>query len=199
MSSLPDFIKHTYILLLVGIGTYLTGTFVALSIELSILAIIASFILLFCVIFTNNIIAFLIFTFTIGLSHHHFFEKMNMIDPFIIQESSIITFVIFGGLTIFALTSATYTNFLFKSILHIVLSSLILISLINIFVRNTFIEVLIIYSSIVIFSVFVVIDTQKILETGYKHPVKCALELFLDFINIFVNITRMMLKIKKKD
>lgn len=195
---IPSQIVQTYILLSLSFGTYLIGAFITAPVYLSFVCMAMSFVMLFVVIATDHPISLMGFSFVIGLSHHQMFNYVNLIDPSIITEALAATLMVFIGLTYFAVKSPNYNAFRFYGIMYSALSTLIFVGILNLFIKNSVIELLSMYASIVIFSIYTIIDTQSMIERRHT-PVQAATHLFLDFINLFLNLIKLLKNMKKKD
>lgn len=198
-TTLPDSIIQTYMLLTLSIASYLIGAYKFSTIEHSIFAIFASLIFLIVTLNTKIPMALIAFAFTLGVSHHHYLMYLNIEDPTIIHEALSVTMLIFLGLSIFAASTVDYYAFAFNGILVSGLMTLIWLYLFNTYYQNTLLEFFIIYVSIMIFTIYVVADTYNLLKNYHHGPIEHATELFLDFINIFINLVRLLRYLKKKN
>jgi len=199
-SNIPNLVVNVYGLVFISILSFLLGAYMfnhIISNVMAFVAIIATFPLLFAVIFSESPLMMVIFAFVMGFSYHPVFAQIEMIDDTIIPEALCITLVLFIGLTFFALSCPDLVSFQFYGFLHSALSTLIVIGIVNIFYQNSFIELATIYVSIVVFSGFVIYDTQNLFHST-RSPVHHALHLFLDFINLFIDIIRLLTKEKLK-
>ena len=118
---------------------------------------------------------------------------------FVVFELSSIAYTFLGTAAIFGImaligknTKADLTSF--GTILVVSLLICLVVSLINIFIGNTMLEVGIDVAIILIFMGFTVYDINKIMiyqnqcEDSEKFYVYGAMELYLDFINLFIRI-----------
>jgi modulator of FtsH protease len=77
--------------------------------------------------------------------------------------------------------------------LFITLIVVIVGSLLNIFwLHNPWMQVGIAGVSAILFSMFILYDTQNIIQGNYGHPVDGALALYLDFINLFTSLLHIL-------
>lgn len=104
-----------------------------------------------------------------------------------------VTFVVFFGLAFYA--SHTKRNFLaLGSVLFWGLLALLLVSIVGIFIHATALQIAITVGGLFIFSGYVLYDVQLMrsgLLTEEDIPMM-VLDLFLDFINLFLYILRML-------
>ena len=189
---LPETICQTYALLAISIATYLVGSFVN-TFEFYYLSIVATFISLFLLIFTDKPIFLFIMAFCMGQVHMPVLTYLNAVNPMIVTEALSLTCLLFMGLTCFAFTTENYNIFAMYGTLYSLLSTALWIGLFNIFFfQNSLVEILLTYISISIFSIYVVVDTQYLMINSGKSPVQHAASLFLDFANLFVNILNIL-------
>ena len=200
--GLPDTVSQTYLLVLGSIGLYLVGAYLPLSIDLIALlmvpAIIASFIFVIMVSVTEQPIYLFAMAFSLGIIHTPVFLVADLIDPTIITEALVATFMVFVGLTYLAFNTSEYDTFALYGFLYSALSTMIWLGLFNIFVQNDIVEILVTYFSILMFSGFIIVDTHEMLKDKTRSPVRHATQLFLDFINMFINLLDLLADLKKK-
>ena len=146
---------------------------------------------------------FLLYSFMTGLTISF---VLFLYDPMAIILAFSTTLVIFTVMTIFGYTTKenllSYGKFLFIGLI-----SIIIVSLINIFLKSPALYWIISYVSVVIFTALIGYDMQKIKrslihnsygdsETLSKISILGALELYLDFVNLFLNLLRIFGKKK---
>ena len=71
-------------------------------------------------------------------------------------------------------------------VLFVALILLIVASIVNMFIMDTMFQVVISSLAAVIFSGFILYDTQNIIKGHYETPIDGAIALYLDFFNLFV-------------
>lgn len=117
---------------------------------------------------------------------------MPALDGSLVYQALGATVAMFMGLTVVAFTSKKDFSFL-KGILTAALFGLIALMVINIFVQSSAFSMGITLLGIVIFSGYILHDTQKIMR---KYPsnehVAGAITLFYDFVMLFVFILRLL-------
>lgn len=143
---------------------------------------------------TTSRIMFLTYSFISGLTFSSIFIAYNMssiIFVFLISALLFLIFAILGYVTKLDLTSVG--TFLLMALIGIVICSII-----NIFVGNGTFEIVICSISILIFLGFTAYDVNKIKQLQDIYPdedslaIVGALELYLDFINIFLDLLRIV-------
>lgn len=119
----------------------------------------------------------------------------------VVARAFLTTALMFGGMSIYAMTTKRDLSRM-GSILVMALIGMVLASLINLFVKSEAIYYLLSYVGVALFCGLTAWDTQKIIrlnnEYGYemdedtfvKLSIICALQLYLDFINIFLYLLR---------
>lgn len=146
---------------------------------------------------------FLLYSFMTGLTLSF---VMFLYDPTAILLAFSTTVVIFLVMTIFGYF--TKENLLgFGRMLMVGLVSIVIVSVINIFLKSPSLYWIISYAAVAIFTALIGYDMQKIKlsliqnsygdsETLSKIAIIGALELYLDFVNLFLNLLRIFGKKK---
>lgn len=200
-SALAAFIKQTYQLfaasLLAGAAgayvgvTTLVPLFVGAGIGAPLVILVVAIGLLFamraCIHRTPlNLILLFAFTFLLGASLTpllHNTLQMSGGDA-IVAQAFALTAVAFGALSIFAMnTKRDFTTF--GKALFIVLIVVICASLLNLFLQSGVFQLAISSAVAILFSFYVLYDTQNIVRGNYTHPIEGAVALYLDFLNMF--------------
>jgi FtsH-binding integral membrane protein len=119
-------------------------------------------------------------------------------------------FTAFMGAAVMFVTMSVYGYFTKRDLsnmgdmLFIALIAIIIASIINIFIGSTVLQMVISAIAIVIFLAFTAYDTQTIREQlmdgdDYRVEILGALNLYLDFINLFVNLLQLIGVAPKSD
>ena len=200
--NLASFIKTTYQLfagsLLVGAAGAYVGMDIPAIKEFYWGFVILEFILIFAIGFAKNkpgLNMFMLFAFalvsglTMSVLVGHFISSGA---SNIVVNALILTTVAFGGLSVFAMNTTkdftTMGKFLFITLIVIIVASLL-----NVFwLHNPWMQVGIASISAILFSAFILYDTQNIINGNYETPVDGALALYLDFINLFVSLLQIL-------
>ena len=146
---------------------------------------------------TTAKICFLIYSFVTGLTFSTIFviyELTSIIYVFGITALLFGIFAIFGHFTKLDLTKIS--TFLLMGLLGVIICSII-----NMFLGNSTFDLIITIISIIIFLAYTAYDMQKIKRSINILPeenlaVISALELYLDFINLFLDLLRLFGKSK---
>lgn len=106
-----------------------------------------------------------------------------------------LTTLVFGGLTVYAFTTKRDFSFL-RGFLVVATFGLLGAIIISFFVQSTVLGLIISVFGVLLFSGYVLFDTQKILKTYPNNEhVAASVELFTDFVLLFVYILRTILYI----
>ena len=133
----------------------------------------------------------------------NFINVMEINCPGAIRLSMTITIIIFSTMSLLSGRIKNRIGFYFSSILFSCINSLVIVHLLHYLFDIFPINYLLnfdIYFGITLFSLYVCFDTQKIIydvNNNLKDTEYHSLELFLDFINIFIRIFLMFVKGKK--
>lgn len=110
----------------------------------------------------------------------------------IIGNAFLMTSVLFGALSIFAINSKKDFSSWGKP-LFITLIVIIVLSLINYFLLSSpLLHIVISAAVLLLFSLFTIYDTQNLANGAYDSEVEAALSLYLDFFNIFVSLLQLL-------
>jgi len=203
-----SFIQKVYSLFLLGLFTSIGGALVTLSNRDFAMAVLSHYwiglIVYFGVFFACmalrktpgvNIVALLGFTFVSGifLSPALMAAAARAGGSFdVVYQAAGITVSIFVGLTAFTFISKKDFSFL-GGVVTIGIFAVIGIMLVNLFVHSAAADLAIAWVSSVLFSLFILYDTSRIMHTHESDEyVSGALSLYLDFINLFLAILRIL-------
>ncbi|MDR1975736.1 MAG: Bax inhibitor-1/YccA family protein [Campylobacteraceae bacterium] len=109
----------------------------------------------------------------------------------IVANAFILTTVAFGSLSVFAMNTKRDFGSLGK-FLFISLIVLIVASIINIFTSSPLLYTIISAAGAILFSIYILYDTQNIIKGAYETPIEGAISLYLDFLNLFIFILRLL-------
>lgn len=135
-----------------------------------------------------------------------FFEGMSLgpllyvaafIDPALIVTAFLGTVAVFACFTASALIAQRRSYLYLGGILGSAVTLLLVLGLANMFFRSVNIFLVELYGGLLVFSGYVVFDTQLILEKaeyGSKDVVGHAATLFIDFVGIFVRILIILMR-----
>lgn len=139
---------------------------------------------------TTATICFFLYSFLTGVTFSSIFvvyKIESIIFVFLISSILFILFALFGRYTKMDLTKIG--TYLFMGLIGIILCTII-----NLFLKNSMFDLIITCISLIIFLIYTAYDIQKIkrlcyeIEDEHKLSIIGALELYLDFINIFLDL-----------
>jgi len=209
IENINEFVKRTYQLLagslIAGaVGAYVGMGFVShmVSINGGLTftywgAVILEFVLLIGLMFAKNktplnLVLLFAFTFMTGFTLSPtlaMFITANM--GYVIGEAFILTALAFFGLTIFAMnTKRDFTTI--GKILFITLLVIIGAGILNIFLKLPLLQLIIASVSAIVFSFFILYDTQNIIRGNVSSEVEAAVALYLDFLNLFISLLEIL-------
>lgn len=109
----------------------------------------------------------------------------------IVANAFMLTTAIFGGISLFALSTTKDFSAMGKP-LFIALIILVVGSVVNIFLGSPILQTLIAAAGALIFSLFILFDTQNIIRGAYSSPIEAAISLYLDFFNLFISLLQLL-------
>ncbi len=140
-----------------------------------------------------NLMALFVFTFVTGVSLVPMLARLiGMGSGATIGTAFLMTSVLFGALSLFAINSKTDFSSWGKP-LFITLIVVIIASLINMFVLHSpLMHVVMSAGVLLLFGLFTIYDTQNIANGAYDSPVDAAVSLYLDFLNMFTSLLSLL-------
>ncbi len=101
------------------------------------------------------------------------------------------TTIVFGLMSVYALKTKNDLANMGK-MLFIALIVVVVCSLINLFLGSPMFQVVIAGASAILFSLYIAYDTQNIVKGMYDSPIDAAVDLYLDFLNVFISILQII-------
>jgi len=133
-----------------------------------------------------------------GMSLGPLMEHTLHVDPSILVTAFLATTTIFACFTLSALFAKRRSYLYLGGVLSSALSALFLLSVLSIFVNNPLVRSVQLYLGLFMFCGYILFDTQLIIERvqtmGDTDYVWHAVELFTDFVAIFVRIVIILLE-----
>ncbi len=146
--------------------------------------------------FKKDVLSYSLFTFLTGLTLVPVIGSLigaGLVG--IIFQAFIGTLIIVALLTFYTLT--TIKNYLaFRDILFYILIGVVVISLINLFLGNSILSLIISIVVMVLFSFFIIVDTQEVLYTDID-PLMAACSLYLNILNMFIALLNILTSLSK--
>ena len=202
-SSLGIFIKQTYQLFAASLLAATAGAYVGLGMAEAISSwffglVILEFGLLFGLYAAKkkaglNLILLFGFTFVSGLTLVPLLTNTLGMPggASIVANAFMLTTVAFGGLSMFAMNTKRDFSVMGK-MLFITLIVVVVASVMNIFFQSSIMQLVIASVSAILFSAFILYDTQNIIKGRYETPIEGAIALYLDFLNLFVALLQIL-------
>lgn len=196
-------LRETYKFVFLGIFTCIMGCIVGLPYAANISTavwigfIVLEFAALFLFMFKKNALTYALFTLISGITLIPVISSFLGANlGYVIIQALIGTLSIVGLLTVYTLT--TKKDYMqFSTILFYILIGVIILSILNIFFGNSLFSLLISSIVVVLFSFYIIMDTQEVLYTDIE-PLDAAMNIYLDILNIFVSLLN-ILGILEKD
>lgn len=198
-AQLMSFLKATYQLFAGSLLAATAGAYIGLDMVSTIASwywglVILEFILLFALFAVKNkpginLAVLFGFTFMSGLTITPLLSNILAMPAgaSIVAQAFLMTSVAFGGISMFAMTTKKDFSGMGK-MLFIALIILIVGSISNIFFQSPLLQLGIAGVGALLFSAFILYDTQQIIKGGFETPIEAAIALYLDFFNLFVSL-----------
>ncbi|MFP6336090.1 Bax inhibitor-1/YccA family protein [Helicobacter pylori] len=201
-SELVSFVKTTYkffagSLLLATIGALLGLMNFQAVVQYKWVFFIAEIAALFGLMFSKSkpgLNLFMLFAFT-SLSGVTLVPLLGMVIAKAglgaIWQALGMTTIVFGLMSVYALKTKNDLANMGK-MLFIALIVVVVCSLINLFLGSPMFQVVIAGASAILFSLYIAYDTQNIVKGMYDSPIDAAVDLYLDFLNVFISILQII-------
>ena len=209
-ADIMAFLKTTYQLFASSLLAATAGAYIGLGMVSVISSwywglVILEFALLFGIYAVKdkpgiNLAVLFAFTFVSGLTITPLLSSIfNMPSgASIVAQAFLMTSVAFGGISMFALTTKRdYSNM--GKMLMIAVIILIVGSISNIFIGSPILQLGIAMVGALVFSAFILYDTQQIIKGGFSTPIEAAIALYLDFLNLFISLLQIFAAFNNKD
>lgn len=145
-----------------------------------------------------NKILYFVFSFISGLTLTPILAKAISIDPAIVLNSFLLTSIIVGSLSMYAMnTKKDYQGM--GQYLFIALIALIVAGLLNLFFQSPIMHLVLSFISALLFSAYLVYDTQNIVKGRFESPMMAAIGVYIDILNIFVSILSIFINLTSSD
>jgi len=203
-SASVDFMKKTYQLLAASMiaaaaGAYVTMPYAMAVMQYKWLIFGAELLVLFFGLGLSrgkpglNLAMLFLFTFLTGVSLVPLLATIiGMGNGALIGNAFLMTSVLFGALSLFAINSKTDFSSWGKP-LFIVMIVVLVASLVNyFFLQSSLMHIFITAAILILFGLFTIYDTQNIANGAYDSPVDAAVSLYLDFLNMFTAILQLL-------
>ncbi len=209
-ANLVAFLKSTYQLFASSLLAATAGAYIGLDMVTTIKSwywglVILEFALLFGLYAVKdkpgiNLAVLFGFTFISGLTITPLLSSVFMMPggASIVAQAFLMTSVAFGGISMFALTTKKDYSFMGK-MLFIAVIIMIVASLSNIFFQSPILQLAISGVGALVFSAFILYDTQQIIQGGFSTPIEAAIALYIDFLNLFVSLLQILAAFNSKD
>ncbi len=209
-ADLMAFLKSTYQLFASSLMAASAGAYIGLDMVSAISSwywglVILEIALLFGIYAVKdkpgiNLAVLFAFTFVSGLTITPLLSSVfNMPGgASIVAQAFLMTSVAFGGISMFALSTKRDFSGMGK-MLMIAVIILIVGSLSNIFFQSPILQLAIAGVGALVFSAFILYDTQQIIKGGFSTPIEAAIALYLDFLNLFISLLQIMAAFNSKD
>jgi modulator of FtsH protease len=201
--DLAAFIKRTYQLFAASILAAAAGAYIGMQMAPAIATwfwglVILEFGALLGLYFTRskpglNLIMLFIFTFLSGLTLAPLLSAILALPAGaqILTNALILTGLAFGGLSLFAINTtkdfSSWGRYLFITLIIIMVASIV-----NIFLGNPLLQTLIAAIGAILFSFYILYDTQNIIRGNFSTPTEAAVALYLDVLNLFISLLQLL-------
>jgi len=112
-------------------------------------------------------------------------------DPNILVNALLSTSVAVGAISLYAMNTkrdfSGMGKYLFVALIVIVVASIA-----NIFIQSSGFHLMLSIGSGILFSFYLIYDTQNVVNNNFDHPMTAAVGIYLDILNIFLSILNIL-------
>lgn len=202
MKALIDAYKLMSVGFIVMLFTVQSNLMASVGVTGFVGAIITMFVLVICICMAQNeSLANILFVGFAGITglvlNPVIFSSKMPLD--VVWIALVLTAVMFITLTAYALLSGKDFSGI-GGFLTTALVVMIAVGIINIFVGSSIVELLLAGIGVIVFSGFILYDTQQIVENGHNYTTAMnALNMFLNIVNLFLDLLKIVLAILGDD
>ncbi len=208
--ELMAFLKSTYQLFASSLLAATAGAYIGLGMVSIITSwywglVILEFVFLFGLYAVKdkpgiNLAVLFGFTFLSGLTITPLLSSVFMMPggASIVAQAFLMTSVAFGGISMFAMTTKRDFSSM-GQMLFIAVIILIVGSLSNVFFQSPILQLAIAGMGALVFSAFILYDTQQIIKGGFSTPIEAAIALYIDFLNLFISLLQILAAFNRSD
>ncbi|MRI83475.1 MAG: BAX inhibitor (BI)-1/YccA family protein [Nitratiruptor sp.] len=197
------FIKKTYQLIAASILAAATGAYIGMDMATTIAKWYWGFVILEIALLIGlhfvkdrpglNLILLFLFTFLTGLTLTPLLSAILSLPAgaSILTNAFLLTGVAVGGLSLFAInTKRDFTSL--GKFLFIALIIMVVAGLINIFLGSPLLQLILAGAGALLFSAFILYDTQNLIQGNFSSPTEAAIALYLDILNLFISLLQLL-------
>jgi FtsH-binding integral membrane protein len=206
-----EFIRKVYhlfflsLLVTVGVGWFCAQPTVMPGVmALFPLVIIGEFVCILALAFarrTTGLNVFLLYLFGAlqGAIFGPVLMMVNKVAPGVPAQAAVLTIATFGGLSLYVLQTKKDFSYL-GGMLFVALIGLIVAGIVMFFVHTPLLSMVYSFFGILIFSGYILYDTSVIMtKLGPDEAVTGAINLYLDLVNLFWFILRLLMELNRRD
>ncbi|MEP6755908.1 MAG: Bax inhibitor-1 family protein [Chthonomonadales bacterium] len=216
VASEPDYVRAEFIrkvynllftamLMTVGVGFFVTRpAFIAITsglmLPLFIAMIITGFIMAFLKKTTGiNLAIFMLYSALVGSVFGPLLMMIDKVQPGVPAMAGTITVAVFGGLSMYAITSkkdfSYMGGFLFAGLLGLIVAGILMF-----IIHSPIMSLIYSMAGVLLFCGFILYDTSQImLRLRTDEAIRGSIELYLDFLNLFLFILRILSQLNGRD
>ena len=132
------------------------------------------------------------FTFLSGFTLAPILAVTLATDPNILVNALLSTGVAVGAISLYAMNTKRDFSGMGKY-LFVALIVIIVASLANIFIQSSIFHLMLSIGSGILFSFYLIYDTQNVVNNNFDHPMTAAVGIYIDILNIFISILNIFL------
>ena len=136
------------------------------------------------------------FTFLSGFTLAPILALTLATDPNILVNALLSTGVAVGAISLYAMNTTRDFSGMSKY-LFVALIVVIVASVANIFIQSSMFHLMISIGSGILFSFYLIYDTQNVVNNNFDHPMTAAVGIYIDILNIFISILNIFLSFDK--
>jgi len=136
------------------------------------------------------------FTFLSGFTLAPILALTLATNPNILVNALLSTGVAVGAISLYAINTTRDFSGIGKY-LFVALIVIIVASIANIFIQSSMFHLMLSIGSGILFSFYLIYDTQNVVNNNFDHPMTAAVGIYIDILNIFISILNIMLSMDR--
>jgi len=144
-----------------------------------------------------NIVMLFVFTFMTGFTMAPMLAAAIHLHPGVLTNAFLATGVAVGSASLYGATTERDTSG-WNKYLFPILIGVVVVGLLNLFIQSSGLSFILSLVSVVLFTFYLIYDTQRVIQHRYADPIMMAVSVYLDILNIFLSILNILMSLDRR-